>query len=159
MTTTALFPGTFDPITRGHIDLIKRAATLFDKLIVAVADNTSGKQPCFALPQRVELVKESVALSNVVVQGFSGLLTDLARTHGATVVVRGVRSAIEAGYEMQIGQNYQLLMPEVEVLLLPASPLYSMIASHIVREIAMLKGDLASFVTEPVAKALQQRFI
>jgi len=146
-----LYPGTFDPVTNGHIDVIARAARLLDKLIVGVAINT-GKGPLFSLEERVELVKaeiETIASRNgmvIEVIPFQGLLIDFARKLGACMIVRGLRAVSDFDYEFQMaGMNYRMA-PDVETVFLMASERHQFIASRLVKEVAMLGGDITSFV-------------
>ncbi|MCW8879727.1 MAG: pantetheine-phosphate adenylyltransferase [Kangiellaceae bacterium] len=158
MAKIVLYPGTFDPITNGHFDLIERAARLFDKVIVAVA-KSSGKSPLFTVEQRVELAKQVVTpLSNVEVCGFSGLLVDFARQKQANVLLRGLRAVSDFEYEFQLANMNRRLAPEVESLFLTPAEQYSFISSTLVREIAALGGDVNEFVPEAVKLALQKRF-
>ena len=146
-----LYPGTFDPVTNGHLDVIARAARLLDKLIVGVAVNT-GKNPLFPLEERVELVQaeiDRIADENgmvIEVHPFSSLLVDFARSVGASLVVRGLRVVSDFDYEFQMaGMNYRMA-PDVETVFLMASERHQFIASRLVKEVAMLGGDISSFV-------------
>jgi len=146
-----LYPGTFDPVTNGHIDVIARAARLLDKLIVGVAINT-GKGPLFSLEERVELVKaeiQTIASRNgmvIEVIPFQGLLIDFARKLGACMIVRGLRAVSDFDYEFQMaGMNYRMA-PDVETVFLMASERHQFIASRLVKEVAMLGGDITTFV-------------
>lgn len=158
MAKIVLYPGTFDPITNGHFDLIERAARLFDKVIVAVA-KSSGKNPLFTVEQRVELAKQVITpLENVEVCGFSGLLVDFARQKQANVLLRGLRAVSDFEYEFQLANMNRRLAPEIESLFLTPAEQYSFISSTLVREIAALGGDVDEFVPEAVKLALQNRF-
>lgn len=146
-----LYPGTFDPITNGHLDVIARAARLLDKLVVGVAINT-GKSPMFTLDERVELVRaeiEAIATRNgmlIEVVPFENLLVDFARKVGASMIVRGLRAVSDFDYEIQMaGMNYRMA-PDVETVFLMASETHQFIASRLVKEVAMLGGDISSFV-------------
>lgn len=151
---TAIYPGTFDPITDGHLDLISRASRLFDKVIVAVAEN-KGKTPLFNLQERVELAEEVTAhLSNVTIVGFGNLLVDFAKQQGADVVLRGLRAVSDFEYEFQMAGMNRRLSPELETLFLTPAEQYEFISSSMIREIAKLKGDVSSFVPECVEKQL-----
>ena len=148
---TGLYPGTFDPVTNGHLDIIARAARLFDRLVVGVAVNT-GKGPLFALEERVELVRaeiETIATRNgmeIDVVPFDTLLVDFARKVGASMIVRGLRAVSDFDYEFQMaGMNYRMA-PDVETIFLMASERHQFIASRLVKEVANLGGDIASFV-------------
>ena len=156
--TLALTPGTFDPITSGHLDVITRASQLMDQVIVAVAAS-DRKKPLFSLEERVELVRQATQhLPNVSVQPFSGLLVDFARQVGAQCVVKGLRAITDFEYEFQMtALNYELDQ-ELETVFIMSPPQYMYLSSSIVREIASLKGDVSRFVPECVQQALEQRF-
>lgn len=146
-----MYPGTFDPVTNGHVDIIGRAARMFDRLVVGVAEN-AGKGPLFPLGERVELVQAEIAPiaertgTEIVVQGFSGLLIDFARRVNAGVIVRGLRAVSDFDYEFQMaGMNYRL-DSAVETVFLMASEHHQFISSRFVKEIATLGGDVTSFV-------------
>ena len=154
----ALYPGTFDPITRGHGDLIERAARLFDEVIIAVAANEK-KKPLFALEERVRLAEQVCAhLPNVRVIGFSNLLAQLAGEQQCNVLIRGLRAVSDFEYEFQLAAMNRQLAPELESLFLTPAEKYSYISSTLVREIAALDGDISRFVHPVVAEALRQRF-
>ncbi|MET1256314.1 pantetheine-phosphate adenylyltransferase [Aliikangiella maris] len=158
MPKIVLYPGTFDPVTCGHLDLIERASNLFDKVIVAVASSTT-KSPMFNVDERVELVQQvAQKLDNVEVCGFSGLLVNFARKKKANVLLRGLRAVSDFEYEFQLANMNRRLAPEIESLFLTPAEKYSFISSTLVREIAMLGGDVSEFVAPPVLKALQNRF-
>jgi pantetheine-phosphate adenylyltransferase len=147
-----LYPGTFDPITNGHIDVIARAARLLDKLVVGVAINT-GKGPLFTLDERVDMVRaeiEPIAAKNgmtIEVKPFNSLLIHFAREVGASMIVRGLRAVTDFDYEFQMaGMNYRMA-PDVETVFLMASERHQFIASRLVKEVAMLGGDITSFVS------------
>lgn len=153
-----LYPGTFDPITKGHGDLIERAARLFDQVVVAVAASPK-KNPLFPLEKRVELVREvSQHLPNVEVIGFSNLLAVFAREQKANALLRGLRAVSDFEYEFQLANMNRQLAPEVESLFLTPSERYSYISSTLVREIATLGGDVGKFVHPVVEQALKERF-
>ncbi len=157
MHTKAIFPGTFDPLTLGHQDLIARAAGIFDEVIVAIA-MSPGKRPLFSLDERIALARQSCApYSQVRVEGFSGLLIDFARQQGANVLVRGIRSMTDFDYENQLAGMYRQLMPELEVLFLPARSELSCVTSSLVREVALHGGDVRPFVSAEVAIAVQTK--
>lgn len=157
MPQIALFPGTFDPLTLGHHDLVTRAAGLFDEVVIAVA-LSPGKRPLFELTERISLAQEVCAeLPNVRVEGFSGLLIDFARQQGAKVLVRGIRSMTDFDYEYQLAGMYRQLMPELEVLFLPARSELSCITSTLVREVALHGGDVRPFVNPAIATAIEKR--
>lgn len=142
----AVYPGTFDPITRGHEDLIRRAALLFDEVVVAVADNRN-KQSYFTLEERVEMARQVVeAYTNVRVVGFSGLLMNFVREQQAGIVLRGLRAVSDFEYEFQLAGMNRNLNPDVETLFLTPSEQYMFISASMVREIALLGGDVSPFV-------------
>ena len=155
----ALCPGSFDPITRGHLDVISRAAGLFDRLYVAVAASAT-KRPLFTLAERVRLARrELVSFGNVEVMSFDGLTVDLAARLGAGWIVRGIRSGEDASRELAMAQSNRLCGPEeIHTVFLPASPHVAFVASSLVREIAALGGSLEPFVTGRVAAALRKKF-
>ncbi|MUH73494.1 pantetheine-phosphate adenylyltransferase [Psychrosphaera haliotis] len=155
---TAIYPGTFDPITNGHIDLIRRSAKLFDKVIISIA-MSSRKQPLFTLEERVELVKSSVSdLTNIEVEGFEGLLADYAQQKNATVLIRGVRAVADFEYEYQLATVNRKLNAELESVLLTPSSETSHISSTIVRDVAAHYGDVSAFVPDVVKQALINKF-
>ena len=157
-TRTAVYPGTFDPITNGHIDLVERACRLFDQVIVAVAVS-SRKNPLFSLEQRVDLARTALAhLPNVEVCGFDILLVDFVRQKQAQAVLRGLRAVSDFEYEFQLANMNRALAPNMESVFLTPAEHLSYISSSIVREIAMLGGDVSKFVSPPVEAALQQKF-
>lgn len=158
MARVAVYPGTFDPITNGHIDLVSRAAPLFERVVVGVADSTS-KGPCFTLDERIGLARVALAgLPNVEVRGFSVLLADFVREIGAGVILRGLRAVSDFEYEFQLASMNRHLIPEAETLFLTPAEQYSFISSSLVREIARLGGDVSGFVHPAVQQALRQRW-
>jgi len=155
---TVIYPGTFDPITNGHVDLVERAARLFHKVVVAIAFN-ERKTPLFSLDQRVALCSASLQhLPNIEVVGFSNLLTEFARSQGSRCVLRGLRAVADFEYEFQLANMNRALYPEFESIFLTPSEQLSYISSSLVREIASLNGDVTPFVPAAVATALQERF-
>lgn len=153
----AICPGTFDPITNGHLDVIERAAVLFDRVIVAVAGN-SGKQTFFSLEERTELAQASLShLGNVEVDSFEGLLVEYARARGAVAVVKGVRTAEDFGREQQMAMINREMLPQTDTALLVTSPEVMYISSALVRWISQLGGDVRRFVPEPVAQAFASK--
>lgn len=153
----AVYPGTFDPITNGHTDLVERASRLFGRLVVAVADSPH-KQPAFSLAERIEFAETALeGLENVEVTGFDTLLADFVRRMGGHVILRGLRAVSDFEYEFQLASMNRHLISEAETLFLTPSEQYSFISSSLVREIARLGGDVSSFVSPKVAKALAER--
>ncbi|MDO3721111.1 pantetheine-phosphate adenylyltransferase [Marinobacter sp. chi1] len=153
-----IYPGTFDPITNGHTDLIERAGRMFDEIVVAVAYNPN-KKPLLDLEERCELVRLATAhLPNVTVTGFSNLLADFVRQQGATVILRGLRAVSDFEFEFQLADMNRRLAPEVEsVFLTPANHL-SYISSTLIREIASLGGEISEFVDPAVEAAMKKKF-
>ena len=155
---TVVYPGTFDPFTRGHEDLARRAANLFDNVVVGVADSAS-KQPFFTAADRVEMAREVLKpLANVVVKPFSGLLMDFVHTQKSRVVLRGIRAVSDFEYEFQMAGMNRNLFPEVETVFLTPSEQYTFISATIVREIAKFGGDVSSFVHPAVLARLKAKF-
>jgi len=155
----AIYPGTFDPITNGHSDLVTRAAALFDKVIVAVAVS-AGKSPGFSLEQRVSLAEEVLhGIDNVEVTQFDALLVEFARSCGADVILRGLRAVSDFEYEFQLAGMNRRLAPDVETMFLTPAEQFSYISSTLVREIAALGGDVSEFVHPVVAQALETRML
>lgn len=154
----AIYPGTFDPITNGHIDLVERSAAMFDHVVLAIA-TSSRKQPLFDLAQRVKLAQEALShIPNVSVEGFSGLLADYAKTHQARVLIRGVRAVADFEYEYQLASVNRKLNPELESVLLTPGHDHAHISSTIVRDVAAHYGNVSHFVPENVQQALEQKF-
>ncbi|MDO6499402.1 pantetheine-phosphate adenylyltransferase [Photobacterium sanguinicancri] len=152
--TTVIYPGTFDPITNGHLDLIERAAAMFDHVIVGIAASPS-KKPLFNLQERVELATHITQhLSNVSIVGFSGLLVDFAKEYQANVLVRGLRAVSDFEYEFQLANMNRRLMPELETVFLTPAEENSFISSTIVKEVALHKGDVTQFVDPYVTAEL-----
>ena len=158
---TALYPGTFDPMTLGHLDILKRASRLCDKLIVAVAINRD-KNPLFSLDERAQMVEHVVApfreRIEVEVKPFEGLLMHFVEQVGASMIVRGLRAVSDFEYELQMAGMNDRLNPDVETVFLMADPQYQTIASRLVKEIARLGGDVSQFVTPEVEARLKDRF-
>lgn len=158
MKTKVIYPGTFDPITNGHLDLVQRAARLFETVVVVVAKNPS-KAPAFSLDERIDLAKEVLRdLSNVQVHGFNGLLINSAKEYNARVILRGLRAVSDFEYEFQLASMNRKMMPDLETLFLTPAEQHSFISANLVREIASLGGDVAQFVPAVVAAALQEKF-
>jgi pantetheine-phosphate adenylyltransferase len=155
--TIAIYPGTFDPLTHGHEDLVRRAAKLFDTLIMAVAAG-HHKNAMFTLDERLAMAREELASHpNVKVVGFSGLLSDFVQSQSGHVVVRGLRAVSDFEYEFQMAGMNRQLMPEVETMFLTPSDQYQFISGTFVREIAMLGGDVSKFVSTGVYARLQAK--
>ena len=153
----AVYPGTFDPLTRGHEDLVRRASTLFDSLILGVADSRA-KRTFFSLAERVEMAREVLAsVKNVEVVGFGGLLIDFVRSHKARVVLRGLRAVSDFEYEFQLAGMNRSLYPDLETVFLSPSEQHMFISATLVREIATLGGDVSKFVHPSVVKRFKQK--
>jgi pantetheine-phosphate adenylyltransferase len=153
----AVYPGTFDPLTRGHEDLVRRASGLFDEIIVGVADSRT-KKPFFTMDERMSIAKEVLGhYPNVRVESFTGLLKDFVQRNDARVIVRGLRAVSDFEYEFQMAGMNRYLMPEAETLFLTPSDQYQFISGTIVREIAVLGGDVSKFVFPSVEKWLKDK--
>ena len=153
----AVYPGTFDPLTRGHEDLVRRASTLFDKVVLAIADS-KAKKPYFTLEERIAMAREVLGdMKNVEVVGFSSLLTEFVRKQGARVVLRGLRAVSDFEYEFQLAGMNRNLYPEMETVFLTPSEQHMFISATLVREIATLGGDVSEFVHPLVAKKLKAK--
>jgi pantetheine-phosphate adenylyltransferase len=158
MNINAIYPGTFDPITNGHIDLVTRAARIFDRVVVAVAESRN-KTPLFSLTERVELARKTLGtLNNVEVIGFDTLLVDCAATHGASVILRGLRAVSDFEFEFQLAGMNRSLAPDLETIFLTPGEKYAFLSSSVIREIARLGGDVSSFVPELVRKTLLEKY-
>jgi pantetheine-phosphate adenylyltransferase len=143
---TAMYPGTFDPITNGHHELVRRAASIFDRLVVAIAANPN-KAPMFSLEQRVEMARSVlIDIHNVEVRGFVGLTVDFARQNGLTVIVRGLRAVSDFEFEFQLANMNRHISPEIETVFMTPQEQYTFISSTLVREIAVLGGNVSEFV-------------
>lgn len=154
-TRIAVYPGTFDPITNGHVDLVQRASPLFERLVVGVAESPA-KGPALPLSLRVELAGQALArCPNVEVRGFNGLLAHFVRDLGAGVLLRGLRAVSDFEYEFQLASMNRHLVPQAETLFLTPAEEYGFISSSLVREISRLGGDVSAFVPPAVAQALQ----
>ena len=155
--TSVIYPGTFDPITNGHLDIIERSAVIFPRVLVAVA-NSPSKKPLFSLDERVDLVRQSVAhLSNVEVFGFSDLLANVIKQHNISAIIRGVRTTTDFEYELQLAALNRLLTKGVDSLFFPPAEKWAFVSSTIVREIYLHGGDVAELVPVPVFNALKAR--
>ena len=153
----AIYPGTFDPITRGHEDLVRRAASLFDKVVLAIAESPS-KQPRFSLAERVEMAHEVLGdLPNVEIVGFNSLLMKFVHERGAKVIVRGLRAVSDFEYEFQMAGMNRSVYPEVETVFLTPGEQYMFVSATMVREIARLGGDVSKFVHPYVEKRLRAK--
>ena len=160
MNITAIYPGTFDPITNGHSDLVQRASRIFDRVILAVATGgqNGGKEPFFSAEERVSLAKDVLAeMENVDVVPFDGLLVDFAQKQNAQVILRGLRAVSDFEYEFQLAGMNRHLNAKIETLFLTPAEQYSYISSSLVRVVAVLGGDVSPFVNEKVAAALNNR--
>lgn len=157
MSTVAVVPGSFDPITNGHVDVVERAASQLDEIVVAVLENPSKKGGMFTLPERIELIEASLGhLGNVRVANFTGLLVDFCREHDITMVVKGLRAVSDFEYELQMAQMNQRLAG-VETLFLPTSPDWSYLSSSLVKEVARYGGDVTGLLPEAAHEALLAR--
>lgn len=155
--TIAVYPGTFDPMTRGHEDLVRRASKLFDKVVVGVADS-QNKRPFFNLEERLSIAREILGhYPNVEVLSFSGLLKDFVREQGAKIIIRGLRAVSDFEFEFQMAGMNRYMLPDVETLFLTPSDQYQFISGTIVREIARLGGDVSKFVFPSVETWLQKK--
>jgi pantetheine-phosphate adenylyltransferase len=157
MITSALYPGTFDPVTNGHLDLVRRAATIFERVVVAIAANPA-KAPLFSLEERVALAKQVLGdIPNVEVLGYTGLTVAFAQENGLGVMIRGLRAVSDFEFEFQLATMSRQLSPHVETVFLTPTEQFSFISSSMVREIALLGGDVSRFVHPVVEKALKER--
>lgn len=153
----AVYPGTFDPVHNGHVDVIRRARALFGHLVVGVA-HESGKEPLFSVEERVEMLREAVAgLEGVEVQSFDGLTVEFARRCGASAIVKGVRVG-DLEYELRMAHVNRRLAPELETVFLPTSPEYGFVSSTLIKEVARLRGSVDGLVPEGVRVRLERRF-
>ena len=156
--TRAIYPGSFDPVTFGHLDVISRASQVVDHLIVGVLNN-SAKSPLFSVEERVTMLKKATEqLSNVEVRAFSGLSVDFATECGATVIVRGLRAVTDFEYELQMSQTNRKIAPEVDTVFFTTSLQYAYLSSSTVKEIAKFGGDISQFVPEFVAAEVKEKF-
>lgn len=153
----AIFPGSFDPITNGHVDLVERGLKMFDKVIVSVLVNPN-KTPLFTVAERSAIIRRCFPSERVVVDSFRGLLVDFAREKGAKVIMRGLRAVTDFEYELQMAMMNRELFPELETVFLTPQTVYSYLSSKLVREVANLKGDISKFVPPHVEVALKEKF-
>ncbi|MCK5810664.1 MAG: pantetheine-phosphate adenylyltransferase [Cocleimonas sp.] len=159
MPITALYPGTFDPITKGHVDLVERATRLFNKVIISIAEN-KRKKPLFSLEQRIEFARTQFADNpQVEVMGFNTLLVDFAHQQNATVLVRGLRAVADFEFEFQLASMNRHLAPDIESVYLMPSEQYAFISSSLVKEVARLGGDVTKYVSPEVYSALQSQTV
>lgn len=153
----AIYPGSFDPITKGHLDILKTGAEIFDKVIIAVARN-SEKRGFLTVDERVKLIKESVKeLPNVEVDSFEGLTIEYAKKHDAKVLIRGLRAVSDFEYELQLSQANSALSSDIKTVFLTTKPKYNFISSSTIKEIHLNNGDISKFVPEPVYEFLKNR--
>lgn len=158
MTVSAMYPGAFDPITLGHEDLVRRATVLFDKVVVAIADNPGSKDPMFTTEERVALASAVLAgIDRVEVVGYKGLTVDYARENGLQVIIRGLRAVSDFEYEFQLANMNRHLNDEIETAFLTPTEKYTFISSSLVREVAELGGDVSEFVSPKVKQAMLER--
>ena len=154
---TAIYPGSFDPVTYGHLDIIERSSKLFDRLVVGVLVNVQ-KVPMFSLEERVEMIKKETAhLPNVEVKGFSGLTVDFARENGAGFMVRGLRAVTDFEYELQLSHTNRELAPDVDTVFLTTGLKYGYISSSVTKEIALFGGDITKFVPPAVEERIKEK--
>ncbi len=158
MTVSAMYPGTFDPVTLGHEDLVRRAARLFDRVVVAIAADPGSKAPMFTFGERVELARAALSdIENVEVAGYEGLTVDFARENDLAVIIRGLRAVSDFEYEFQLATMNRHLTEDVETVFLTPTEKYTFISSSLVREVASLGGDVSEFVSPEVRQALLAR--
>jgi pantetheine-phosphate adenylyltransferase len=156
--TKAVYPGSFDPFTNGHLDIVKRSSKIFDRLIVSVGDNPA-KQPLFTRDERQKMIKEVArTMKNVEVDGFDGLLVDYAKKRGAQVVIRGIRTVSDFEYEYQMALTNKALCQEIETMFLVTSKEYAFVSAKLIKEAASLGGDISGFVPPEVVKYVKAKF-
>ena len=159
MTGTALYPGTFDPITLGHVDIIHRARHIFDNLVVAVADNPE-KHPLFSVPERIDIIKSAIEnLDRVTITSFNDLTARFAKSINAIVIIRGLRAVSDFEFEFQMALMNRKMEPSIETVFLMPSEKYSYLSSSLVKDIARRGGDVSAFVPEGVKSRLEKRFV
>ena len=155
----AIYPGSFDPLTLGHLDMIKRSAKIVDELVIGVLNN-SAKNSLFSLDERVSMIKEMTeSMPNVTVASFDGLLVDYMKEINATIIVRGLRAVTDFEYELQMAQTNNKLSPELETVFLTTSLEYSYLSSTIVKEVAAFGGDISQFVPETIERRIQEKIM
>ena len=153
----AVYPGSFDPVTLGHYDIIERTSKIFDKVILGVLNNRA-KSPLFSAEERVNMLKEvTVSLTNVEVQSFEGLLIDFVRQNGAAIIVRGLRAITDFEYELQMAQTNRVIAPEIDTIFLTTNLKYSYLSSSIVKEIAEYEGDISEFLHPVIAARVREK--
>ena len=154
---TAIYPGSFDPVTLGHYDIIERSSQIFDRLIVGVLNN-SEKSPLFSVEERVKMLKDvTKELPNVEIKSFDGLLIDFARENQAQVIVRGLRAVTDFEYELQMAQMNRVIAPEIDTLFLTTNLKYAYLSSSIAKEVAMYGGDISAFLDPAVEREVQKK--
>ena len=154
----AVYPGTFDPVTYGHLDIIERSSKIFDEVIVGILINNS-KAPLFSVDERVEMIRKSIGkLANVRVQAFNGLLIDFVRTQDAEFIVRGLRAVTDFEYELQMTQTNKVIDPDIDTIFLTTALKYSYLSSSTVRELASFGSDISRFVPEHVALKIREKY-
>lgn len=157
--SVAVYPGSFDPVTLGHYDIIERSASIMEKLIVGVLNNRS-KTPLFSVEERVNMLRSVTGhISNVEVQSFDGLLVDFVRANGAKVIIRGLRAITDFEYELQLSQTNHVIAPEIDTVFLTTNLKYSYLSSSIVKEIAEYHGDISAFVHPEIAKRIEEKMV
>ena len=155
---TAIDPGSFDPVTLGHYDIIERSSKIFDKLIVGVLNN-SAKSPLFSVEERVNMLKDVTShFPNVEVQSFAGLLIDFVRSNDANVIVRGLRAITDFEYELQLAQMNRVIAPEIDTLFLTTNLKYAYLSSSMAKEVAMYGGDISSFLSPEIAEKVREKY-
>ena len=155
---TAIYPGSFDPITKGHLDVLERAASMFDKVVIAVLDNTK-KKCLLTTKERVELIRKSTDyIGNVEVDSFDGLTIEYARKRNATILIRGLRAVSDFEYEMQLSQMNSTLAPEINTIFLITKPEYNFVSSSAIKEILMMNGEISEFVPKEVRDYLIEKY-
>ena len=155
---TAIYPGSFDPVTLGHYDIIERSSKIFDKLIVGVLNN-SAKSPLFSVEERVNMLKDVTShFPNVEVQSFAGLLIDFVRSNDANVIVRGLRAITDFEYELQLAQMNRVIAPEIDTLFLTTNLKYAYLSSSMAKEVAMYGEDISSFLSPEIAEKVREKY-
>ncbi len=155
---TAIYPGSFDPVTLGHLDIIERSSRMVDRLIVAVLVNDM-KTPLFSMEERVKMIRDLTGnYANVEVRSFTGLLVDFAHNSGATIIVRGLRAVTDFEYELQLSQTNKVMAPDIDTIFLTTNLKYSYLSSSTVKEIARYGGDISSFVPESIIGKIQEKY-